>query len=426
VIVRHLSDILGTNRDVSAETWRSRRLLLAADRMGFSMHDTLIHAGTETRMCYRNHLEAVYCVAGRGSIEVLATGEVFPISDGTLYALDAHDEHILRAESELRLICVFNPPLIGNEVHDATGAYPSASEFQEQSEGGAHADPYHSRSGASWSFGERQDPVVHGALAGPLTRDELTTYERRGFLVKHALFSEAEVAAILRESEELGRTADRSREDVITEPGGGAVRSLFRVHRSDGALGRASRDPRLVSVARQLLGSDVYIHQSRINFKPAFEGKAFPWHSDFETWHAEDGMPAMRALSASLLLTVNTEHNGPLLVMPSSHRRYVRCVGGTPEDHYKDSLRKQEYGVPPPEALVALAREGGIESVTGPVGTVVFFDSNLMHGSAGNITTLPRHNLFLVYNSTSNCLVAPFCGRPPRPEFLAERDFSSV
>jgi L-ectoine synthase len=130
VIVRHLSELRGTKREVSGETWTSRRLLLAADDMGFSFHDTLMYAGTTTRMCYRNHLEAVYCVSGRGSIQVLASGEVFPISDGTMYALDAHDEHVVRADTELRLICVFNPPLVGGEVHDASGAYPSASAMQ--------------------------------------------------------------------------------------------------------------------------------------------------------------------------------------------------------------------------------------------------------------------------------------------------------
>lgn len=128
MIVRELKAIVGSEREVCAETWKSRRLLLAGDGMGFSMHDTVIHAGTATRMHYKNHLEAVYCVAGCGSIEVLSTGQLVPIEDGTLYALDQHDEHILRAETELRLVCVFNPPLIGKEVHDASGAYPAAAE----------------------------------------------------------------------------------------------------------------------------------------------------------------------------------------------------------------------------------------------------------------------------------------------------------
>ena len=124
MIVRSLESFAGTDREVRAETWTSRRLLLAADKMGFSLHDTILHPGTETRMCYRNHLEAVYCIAGRGTLEVIATGVVHEIGPGTVYALDQHDEHVLRAETELRMVCVFNPPLVGPEVHDETGAYP--------------------------------------------------------------------------------------------------------------------------------------------------------------------------------------------------------------------------------------------------------------------------------------------------------------
>lgn len=131
MIVRHLTDIIGTDREVHAPTWTSRRLLLAADGMGFSLHDTTLGAGTVTAMEYRNHLEAVFCIAGRGQIEVVATGEVIPITPGTVYALDRHDAHVLTAETELRMVCVFNPPLVGPETHDATGAYPLLTETTE-------------------------------------------------------------------------------------------------------------------------------------------------------------------------------------------------------------------------------------------------------------------------------------------------------
>ena len=126
MIIRKLSSIKGTENEVTPENgnWTSHRLLLKKDGMGFSMHDTLIRAGTTTRMWYKNHLEAVYCVAGKGEIEDLETGLKHVIEDGTLYALDKHDRHILRTETDLRLICVFNPPLTGREVHDDEGAYP--------------------------------------------------------------------------------------------------------------------------------------------------------------------------------------------------------------------------------------------------------------------------------------------------------------
>lgn len=288
----------------------------------------------------------------------------------------------------------------------------------------APPDPYYSRIGATWELCERREPVVwsEGPAEGPLTPAQLASYDQNGFLIVPELFSQEEVASLLAECERMAAAADTSRDDLIIEPTGGAVRSLFRIHQESPALARVVAEPRLAGAARQILGSDVYVHQSRINFKPAFEGEPFSWHSDFETWHIEDGMPRMRALSASLLLSPNTEHNGPLMVIPGSHRTFVRCVGRTPENHFRQSLRRQEYGVPHRDALTELWQKSGIASTTGPAGSVVLFDCNILHGSGGNITPLPRHNLFLVYNSVENRLVEPFGGMPRRPSFLAERE----
>ncbi len=128
MIVRRLEDARNSERHVRTESWESVRLLLKDDGMGFSFHITTIHAGAEIRMCYRNHLESVYCVRGSGSVETLADGVVHPIAEGTVYALDRHDEHILRASTEMIMACVFNPPVTGQEVHDETGAYPADPE----------------------------------------------------------------------------------------------------------------------------------------------------------------------------------------------------------------------------------------------------------------------------------------------------------
>lgn len=128
MIVRNIDDIRGTAQEVTAPNWVSRRLLLARDGMGFSFHETTIFAGTETHIHYRNHLEAVFCVAGEGEIETVADGRRYAIGPGVMYALDRHDEHYLRARSELKLVCVFNPPLTGREVHDEEGVYPLLAE----------------------------------------------------------------------------------------------------------------------------------------------------------------------------------------------------------------------------------------------------------------------------------------------------------
>lgn len=124
MIVRSLNDLQDMGRVVAAEGWTSQRLLLQEDGMGFSMHDTIIKAGANLEMHYKNHLEAVYCIEGEGTVFSVDKGTTFPLKAGTIYALDQHDKHVLTATITMRMICVFNPPLVGPESHDSEGAYP--------------------------------------------------------------------------------------------------------------------------------------------------------------------------------------------------------------------------------------------------------------------------------------------------------------
>lgn len=121
-----LEDILGTDQEVKADTWESRRLVLKKDGMGYSVHDTIIKAGTETHIWYQNHLEAVYCIQGAGEVETVKDGKIHPIKKDEIYILDEHDEHLLRAYEgeDMRMVCVFNPPITGQETHDENGVYP--------------------------------------------------------------------------------------------------------------------------------------------------------------------------------------------------------------------------------------------------------------------------------------------------------------
>lgn len=275
----------------------------------------------------------------------------------------------------------------------------------------------------------RREPVVYSDWcdSAPLSRAQSRAFDQQGYLVLDGLFSAAEVSRLQDEAQQL--QSDPSGLDprtIITEPGSDAVRSIFRIHHQGSGLGRLAGDPRLTGIARYLLDDAIYVHQSRLNTKPGFQGREFYWHSDFETWHVEDGMPRMRALSMSILLARNDALNGPLMLMPGSHRHFVPCIGQTPDNHYRTSLRRQEYGVPDEDNLRRLATAGGIVAPTGPAGTVVIFDCNMMHGSNGNITPFPRSNAFIVYNAMSNRLVAPFAGTPPRPDFIAARSARAI
>lgn len=124
MIVRTLQEASKTPRRVVSENWESTRLLLKDDHMGFSFHITTIYPNTETSMWYKHHLESVFCLEGEGEVFDCSTGKTYPVKPGTIYILDQHDRHILRAKSEMQMACVFNPPLQGKEVHDPDGAYP--------------------------------------------------------------------------------------------------------------------------------------------------------------------------------------------------------------------------------------------------------------------------------------------------------------
>jgi ectoine hydroxylase len=288
-------------------------------------------------------------------------------------------------------------------------------------------DRYPTR-GRESSLLERKDPTVWpGRDSGPASAEDLAKHDVDGFHIVADVLSPAEVQTYWQELERLSTDPDVRRDErTIVERSSNEVRSIFEVHRIDDLVAELVADPRIVDRARQILGSEVYVHQSRINYMPGFRGNGFYWHSDFETWHAEDGMPAMRAVSVSIALTDNHPFNGGLMIIPGSHRTFVSCAGETPEDNYKSSLQQQEIGVPSEQDIARLAAGAGIEQFTGAAGSALWFDSNCMHGSANNITPFARSNIFVVFNSVDNALVAPYAASTPRPEYIASRDFTPV
>lgn len=304
----------------------------------------------------------------------------------------------------------------------------------------------------------RVDPVVaQGSRSGgPLSVAQVDEYEERGVLVLRQVLSPAEVDAVRRTTEalrdhyesltyeELDRSTDMR---VITERGGSLVsdgdgsptlKSIWQIHLPVGhaphmlfaadMARRAVCDSRLVDAARQLLGEEVYVHQSRINLQRGISerssgGSGFLWHQDFEQWHSEDGMPRMRAVSMALLLERAVPANGALMVMPGSHRKMLQAKGDPTEAgrYAKGALsRGPEL---PSDILRDMADEHGIEHCRGEPGDVVLFDCNTMHGSHTNISPWGRCMFFAVYNAVSNVPAEqPFAAREPRPEHIGSHD----
>ena len=285
-------------------------------------------------------------------------------------------------------------------------------------------DHYPSRGVLQPQLIDRLDPVTYISDKEPLPISPalLKQYQKNGFMVLEGIFTQDEVIVFQQELGHLRSSSTiQNSGEIISELGSNDIRSIFRVHQVSEVFKKVATDRRLAGLAQCLLGDQVYIHQSRLNYKPGFRGKEFYWHSDFETWHVEDGMPRMRALSMSVSLTNNDDTNGPLMLIPGSHQKYVVCEGDTPDNHFEASLKKQEYGVPSDECLSRLVNDGGIVTSRGKPGSVTIFDCNTMHGSNGNITPYARSNAFFVFNAISNRVGAPFCNQPPRPEYLCSR-----
>ena len=128
MIVRSLLEIEDTERDIRTPNWRSKRLILAREQVGFSMHETVLDAGSVNDFWYAHHVEAVFVVAGEGELLDKETGITYQLAPGSLYLLDGHEHHQLRPKTEMRTVCVFNPPVTGREVHDEDGVYPLLTE----------------------------------------------------------------------------------------------------------------------------------------------------------------------------------------------------------------------------------------------------------------------------------------------------------
>jgi len=295
----------------------------------------------------------------------------------------------------------------------------------------AASDHYETRTQRTGMFA-RPDPIVWPDDPGvvvpkPLSESQLAQYEDQGFLLVRQVIGQEDVKECIEELEELQGDVDaaaaRHGSRVALEPDGGCLRSVYALHLDPvSVMGRISTSLPIVSCAQQILGGDVYVHQWRLNLQKAFHGTGFSWHSDFETWHSEDGLPTPRAMSAVLLIDRNREVNGSLMVIPGSHRWFLACPGRQGPENWKTSLRSQHYGSPGEQELSLLAEAGDVVHCTGEPGDVLIFDNNLLHASASNRSPWHRRNVFTVFNSVHNRLEHPFYAEQPRPEHIGHRE----
>jgi ectoine hydroxylase len=250
-----------------------------------------------------------------------------------------------------------------------------------------------------------------------LSKYQLSSYERDGFLVLPKLFTPREVDAM---KADLQRIQKIDTDHLVRERGGDVAKTIYRVHEADGPTASpifytAARSPRLLAPAQQLLADDaLYVYHTKCNLKSAIDGSVWQWHQDYGSWR-RDGVPAPSLTTALIMLDEPTEMNGCLYFLPGSHKL------GNLESEMDDRTTSYRLWVVPKEQLLdVMTRSPEPVTITAQPGSVVFFHCNLLHSSGHNLSRYDRWHIYVVYNQVAN---KPNAVPSPRPDYQRSTNF---
>jgi ectoine hydroxylase len=245
-----------------------------------------------------------------------------------------------------------------------------------------------------------------------LSNEQITQFEQEGYIFLPSVFTEQEVQVMQRE---LPGIFSQQRPEVWREKDGKAVRTAFAAHHYNEAFRLLSQHPRMINPVMELLGGQVYVHQFKINAKAAFDGDVWQWHQDYGTWARDDLMPEPRAMNIAIFIDEVTEFNGPLMLIPRSHR------GGTLEAGHDLATTSYPLWTLDKATVTRLVEEGGLVAPKGPGGSILMFNCNLVHASPGNVSPWGRTIIYI-----SACHVDNHIRRFKREEWIAHRDFTPI
>ena len=245
-----------------------------------------------------------------------------------------------------------------------------------------------------------------------LTKEQIGRFDADGYLFFPALFGKPEIQVLL---DEVPTLYAQRRPENVREKTGDAVRTNFAAHLYSAPFARLARHPRMVAPIKQIFGEDVYMHQFKINGKMAIDGDVWQWHQDYGTWRRDDDMPEARAMNVAIFLDDVNEFNGPLMLIPGSHRLGVLEAG---HDLTTTSypLWTLDHGT-----IEKLVARGGIVAPKGPAGSMILFHGCLVHASTSNLSPWNRVSVYL-----SLCAVSNHIRRFKRPGYIAHRDFTPI
>jgi ectoine hydroxylase len=260
-----------------------------------------------------------------------------------------------------------------------------------------------------------------------LSKEQIADYNERGYIVATDCLSAGALDKLRAEAEHTAR--DLSDPGRVTEVDGVTVRGLHGLHLRNTLMDKLCRHPKLLAMARQLLGTDVYVHQFKLNVKAAFVGDVWEWHQDMTFYHREDEVPEPAFLTMAVLLDDATDFNGPLLLIPGSHKAGFQDSVKNEIAQYdgqsnwlSNTTAKLRYTADR-ALLKAMVEKNGIVAGKGQAGDCIVFHANLFHASGVNMSPFNRRVAFISYNSVAN---VPRPTRPARPEFLCAQDHTAL
>ena len=245
-----------------------------------------------------------------------------------------------------------------------------------------------------------------------LSTSQMHDYSDEGYVFVPEVLPVGDIRAVIAELPEL---CALQRPEVIFENDSQTVRSLMNVHTYSTAADKLIRNPLIIDPVKQILGSDVYVFQCVLNLKRAFTGDIWQWHQDFSTYLIDDGMPANRLVNVLIFMDEVNEFNGPLMLVPGSHR------GEAIKNDVDDATTSYPIRALDNSQVASAVEVNGIVAPKGPAGSVIFANTNIIHGSASNVSPWDRVLVSLTLNSVENKHQGS-----SRPEWVVMNNFSPV
>ena len=230
-----------------------------------------------------------------------------------------------------------------------------------------------------------------------LNKKELNFYKKNGYLVKEKLISNKEINKInslidkIINKEEKKKTKIKNlggsyNNNFVYNSNSSNKREILRLNNPtyyNKLFFNLSRNKKIIDIAKKLLGGSVRFHHCKLNFKlPSKKGGEVSWHQDWAFYpHTNDDL-----ITVGVYLEDCYEENGPLQVIPKSHKQKIFS-------HHNKS--KEFVG-----KICEKINSKNKKSLTGKAGTVTFHHVRTVHGSGLNLKNSKRPLMLFGYTNT--------------------------